>query len=113
MMTKHKARTYIDVEQEEIADNRIFINDYNQHRLMIMPVTDQVGHEFKLLFDLTTDDIKSETVITKLQQSQNQLDLAVLDSSEMLVKELLGTDVDRLYYDQALPKPLAVNITSD
>lgn len=112
-MTKHKARTYIDVEQEGIADKRIFINDYNQHRLMIMPVTDQVGNEFKLLFDLTTDDIKSETVIAKLQQSQNQLDLTVLDSPEMLVKELLGTDVDRLYYDPALPKPLAVNITSD
>lgn len=112
-MTKHKARTYIDVEQEGIADKRIFINDYNQHRLMIMPVTDQVGNEFKLLFDLTTDDIKSETVIAKLQQSQNQLDLTVLDSPEMLVKELLGTDVDRLYYDPALPKSLAINITSD
>lgn len=112
-MTKHKARTYIDVEQEEIADQRIFINDYNQHRLMIMPVTDQVRHEFRLLFDLTTDDIKSETVITKLQQAQNQLDLTVLDSAKMLVKELLSTDVDRLYYDPALPKPLAVNITSD
>lgn len=48
MMTKHKARTYIDVEQEEIADKRIFINDYNQYRLMIMPVTNQVGHEFRL-----------------------------------------------------------------
>lgn len=60
-MNKNKSKKYIDIEKEEILNNRIFINEYNQHRLIIISITNQAGQKFKLLFDLTTDTIKNKT----------------------------------------------------
>jgi len=112
-MNKNKSKKYIDIEKEEILNNRIFINEYNQHRLIIISIINQVGHKFKLLFDLTTDTIKNKTSIIKLQQSQNKLDLVILNSSKILIKELLDTPTDRLYYDPILIKPFSINIIND
>lgn len=112
-MNKNKSKKYIDIEKEEILNNRIFINEYNQHRLIIISIINQVGHKFKLLFDLTTDTIKNKTSIIKLQQSQNKLDLVILNSSKILIKELLDTPTDRLYYDPTLIKPFSINIIND
>lgn len=112
-MNNYKPKKYIDIEKEEILNNRIFINEYNRHRLMIISITNQVGNKFKLLFDLTDDTIKNKTSIIKLQQAQAKLDLVILNSSNILIKELLDTPTDRLYYDPILIEPFSINIIND
>lgn len=104
---------YIDVENEEIKENHIFINGYNNHKLVIIPVKNGSTNKFKLLIDLTTGIIQNEIINSMNEMHQNTTEITVLGSTEIMLKELLGTDVDRLYYDVMEPKPINFEIMED
>lgn len=104
---------YIDVENEEIKENHVFINGYNNHKLVIIPVKNGSTNKFKLLIDLTTGIMQNEIINSMNEMHQNTAEITVLGSTEIMLKELLGTDVDRLYYDVMEPKPINFEIMED
>lgn len=104
---------YIDVENEEIKENHVFINGYNNHRLVIIPVKNGSTNKFKLLIDLTTGIMQNEIINSMNEMHQNTAEITVLGSIEIMLKELLGTDVDRLYYDITQPKPISFEIMEE
>lgn len=112
-MTTQIKLPYIDVEQEEIKENHVFINGYNNHKLVIISVKNNATNKFKLLIDLTTGMIENEIINSMNEMHQNTAEITVLGSTEIMLKELLGTDVDRLYYDVMQPKPINFEIMED
>lgn len=112
-MTTQIKLPYIDVDQEEIKENRVFINGYNNHRLVIISVKNNATNKFKLLIDLTTGMIENEIINSMNEMHQNTAEITVLGSTEIMLKELLDTDVDRLYYDITQPKPINFEMMED
>ena len=112
-MTTQIKLPYIDVENEEIKNNRVFINGYNNHRLVIIPVKNNATNKFKLLIDLTTGIIENEIINSMNEMHQNTAEITVLGSTEIMLKELLDTDVDRLYYDITQPKPISFEMREE
>lgn len=104
---------YIDVENEEIKENHVFINGYNNHRLVIIPVKNGSTNKFKLLIDLTTGMIENGIINSMNEMHQNTAEITVLGSTEIMLKELLDTDVDRLYYDITQPKPISFEMMEE
>lgn len=112
-MTTQIKLPYIDVDQEEIKENRVFINGYNNHKLVIIPVKNGSTNKFKLLIDLTTGMIENGIISSMNEMHQNTTEIAVLGSTEIMLKELLGTNVDRLYYDVMRSKPINFEIMEE
>lgn len=112
-MTTQIKLPYIDVEREEIKENHVFINGYNNHRLVIISVKNNVTNKFKLLIDLTTGMIENGIISSMNEIHQNTTEIAVLGSTEIMLKELLGTNVDRLYYDVMRSKPINFEIMEE
>lgn len=112
-MTTQIKLPYIDVEQEEIKENHVFINGYNNHKLVIISIKNESTNKFKLLIDLTTGIMQNEIINSMNEMYQNTAEITVLGSTEIMLKELLGTDVDRLYYDVMQPKPINFEIMEE
>lgn len=112
-MTTQIKLPYIDVEREEIKENHVFINGYNNHRLVIIPVKNGSTNKFKLLIDLTTGIMQNEIINSMNEMHQNTAEITVLGSTEIMLKELLDTDVDRLYYDITQPKPISFEMMEE
>lgn len=89
---------YINIEKEPIANYRIFINGYNDNKLVIKLVEDKLGNKFKLLFNLTTGKCSNEIITSLTEKNKDGIEVTLLGTSELILKELLGTDIDLLYY---------------
>ena len=69
---------YINIEKEPIVNDRIFINGYNE-------------------------------IITSLtEKNKDGVEVTLLGTSELILKELLGTDIDLLYYAPKQPKQIFI-----
>lgn len=112
---KPKNQEYIDVETAEIAPNRIFINEYTKERYIF------IKNEFHNDPDaLALVSISSGTVVTtldsfditksKLRKDKETIILYLEPTTELILKELLDTDVDKLYYDPDYPKEINIRI---
>lgn len=99
---------YINLEEESIANDRIFINGYNGNRLVIKLVEDKLGNKFKLLFNLTTGECTNEIITSLIEKNKEGIEVTLLGTSELLLKELLCTDIDQLYYAPKQPKQIFV-----
>lgn len=112
---KPKNQDYIDVETTEIAPNRIFINEYTKERYIF------IKNEFRNDPDaLALISLSSGTVVTtldsvdimksKLRKDKETIILYLEPTTELILKELLDTDVDKLYYDPDYPKEINIRI---
>ena len=112
---KPKDQDYIDVETDEIAPNCIFINEYTKERYIF------IKNEFRNDPDaLTLVSLSSGIVgttldsfdITKseLRKDKETVILYLEPTTELILKELLDTDVDKLYYDPDYPKEINIRI---
>ena len=107
MKTKSKIN-YINLEEESIVNDRIFINGYNGNRLVIKLVEDELGNKFKLLFNLTTGECINEIITSLTEKNKDGIEVTLLGTSELILKELLGTDIDQLYYASKQPKQIFI-----
>lgn len=112
---KPKGQNYIDVETEEIVPNRIFINEYTKERYIF------IKDEFRNDPDaLALVSISSGIVVTtldsfditqsKLRKDKKTIILYLEPTTELILKEILDTDVDKLYYDPDYPKEINIRI---
>ena len=112
---KPKDQDYIDVETEEIVPNHIFINEYTKERYIF------IKNEFRNDPDaLALVSLSSGTVVTtldsfditqsKLRKDKETVILYLEPTTELILKELLDTDVDKLYYDPDYPKEINIRI---
>ena len=112
---KPKDQDYIDVETEEIVPNRIFINEYTKERYIF------IKNEFRNDPDaLALVSLSSGTVVTtldsfditksKLRKDKETVILYLEPTTELILKELLDTDVYKLYYDPDYPKEINIRI---
>ena len=112
---KPKDQNYINLEVDEIVPNRIFINEYTKERYIF------IKNEFRNDPDaLALVSISSGTVVTtldsfdirqsKLRKDKKTVILYLEPTTELILKELLNTDVDKLYYDPDYPKEINIRI---
>ena len=112
---KPKDQDYIDVETEEIVPNRIFINEYTKVRYIF------IKDEFRNDPDaLALVSISSGIVVTtldsfditksKLRKDKETVILYLEPTTELILKDILNTDVDKLYYDPDYPKEINIRI---
>lgn len=112
---KPKDQNYIDVETEEIVPNRIFINEYTKERYIF------IKDEFRNDPDaLALVSISNGIVVTtldsfditqsKLRKDKETVILYLEPTTELILKDILNTDVDKLYYDPDYPKEINIRI---
>lgn len=113
--SKPQDQKYINLETDEIAPNRIFINEYTKERYIF------IKNEFRNDPDaLALISLSSGTVVTtldsfdimksKLRKDKKTIILYLEPTTELILKELLDTDVDKLYYDPDYPKEVNIRI---
>lgn len=112
---KPQDQRYINLETDEIAPNHIFINEYTKERYIF------IKNEFRNDPDaLALVSLSSGTVVTtldsfdirqsKLRKDKKTVILYLEPTTELILKELLNTDVDKLYYDPDYPKEINIRI---
>lgn len=112
---KPKKQEYINLETDEIAPNRIFINEYTKKRYIF------IKNEFRNDPDaLALFSISNGTVVTTLdsfditqstlRKDKKTVILYLEPTTELILKELLDTDVDKLYYDPDYPNEVNIRI---
>ena len=112
---KPQDQKYINLEVDEIVPNRIFINEYTKERYIF------IKNEFRNDPDaLALISLSSGTVVTtldsvdimqsKLRKDKETVVLYLEPTTELILKELLDTDVDKLYYDPDYPKEVNIRI---
>lgn len=112
---KPQNQDYIDVETTEIIPNRIFINEYTKERYIF------IKDEFRNDPDaLALVSISSGIVVTtldsvditqsKLRKDKETVILYLEPTTELILKDILDTDVDKLYYDPDYPKEINIRI---
>lgn len=112
---KPQDQKYINLETDEIAPNHIFINEYTKERYIF------IKNEFRNDPDaLALVSLSSGTVVTtldsfdirqsKLRKDKETIILYLEPTTELILKELLETDVDKLYYDPDYPKEINIRI---
>lgn len=112
---KSKDQDYINVEVDEIVPNRIFINEYTKQRYIF------IKDEFRNDPDaLALVSISNGIVVTtldsfditqsKLRKDKETVILYLEPTTELILKDLLDTDVDKLYYDPDYPKEINIRI---
>lgn len=112
---KPQDQNYINLEVDEIVPNRIFINEYTKERYIF------IKNEFRNDPDaLALVSLSSGTVVTtldsfdimksKLRKDKETIILYLEPTTELILKELLNTDVDKLYYDPDYPKEINIRI---
>lgn len=87
---------YIDIDSKEIPNDKIFINGYNNESLMFKMSDLADGASLLMLCNLNTGTIKHKIVNSTVQGQTTKFD--PIDTKKVLLKELLDTDVDKLYY---------------
>ena len=113
--SKPQDQKYINLETDEIATNRIFINEYTKERYIF------IKNEFRNDPDaLALVSVSSGTVVTtldsfdimksKLRKDKKTIILYLEPTTELILKEFLDTDVDKLYYDPDYPKEINIRI---
>lgn len=87
---------YIDINSKEIPNDKVFINGYNNEKLMFEMAALADGASLLMLCNLNTGLIKCKIVNSMVQGQTAKFD--PIDDKKALLKKSLDTDVDKLYY---------------
>jgi len=112
---KPQGQKYINLETDEIIPNHIFINEYTKERYIF------IKNEFRndpnalalvsigkgiVVTTLESFDIAQ----SKLRKDKDTIVLYLEPTTELILKDLLDTDVDKLYYDPDYPNEVNIQI---
>lgn len=112
---KPKDQDYIDVETEEIIPNHIFINEYTKARYIFIKDEFRNDPDALALVSLSSGNVVTtldsfDITQSKLRKDKETVILYLEPTTELILKELLDTDVDKLYYDPDYPKEINIRI---
>lgn len=112
---KPKDQKYINLEIDEIVPNRIFINEYTKERFIFIKNEFRNDPDALALVSLSSGNVVTtldsfDITQSKLRKDKETVILYLEPTTELILKDLLDTDVDKLYYDPDYPKEINIRI---